>query len=278
MTLLDSVAGNLPQGIRLKTHSGFSFHNYHIQPRQTISCRAGILSIEGAALSVDLRTARKWRADLTTMQIVLAHRATHRAWETAWATLCANRPQHGLAPLAGESFTLEEGFALYAGAPPLARKAAPAMTALLQATQMLDSNAACASIKPLIGLGPGVTPSGDDFLIGYLAALWSTAGRGPQRRAFLSAIGAQIAQLAAHTNTISRAYLLHAGGGDVSEWLAALIQAIGAGKTPAAVQPLAARAIQVGHTSGADSVTGLLAGLKAWQHQPITAQPFRQMW
>ncbi len=54
-------------------------------------------------------------------------------------------------------------------------------------------------VAGLIGLGPGLTPSGDDFLVGYLAGLWCSAGSTRLRVEFLSALGKAIVRFyAAH--------------------------------------------------------------------------------
>src|SRR2546422_10610602 len=92
--------------------------------------------------------------------------------------------------------------------------------ALIDATRNLQVDGAITAIRPLIGLGPGLTPSGDDFIVGYLAGLWSTAGSDSSRLRFMSSLGAWLSQAAAGTNAISRTYIKSAVYGNVSEPIA----------------------------------------------------------
>ena len=127
---------------------------------------------------------------------------------------------------------------------------------LVGATQSGDIDAASDAVSQVIGLGDGLTPAGDDFLVGYLAGLWS-ASRARARDAVRNAVGAAIAANAARTGTISRHYLEAAIAGEVSEPLARLAAAIGNGDTRNTEQAAAA-ALSVGATSGAAASYGLL--------------------
>jgi len=66
------------------------------------------------------------------------------------------------------------------------------------------------------------------------------------------------------TNAISRTYLTHAARGQVSSRLADLAEAICRGENSDRLLAAAESAMQVGHTSGMDAVTGLLIGLVVW--------------
>jgi hypothetical protein len=71
------------------------------------------------------------------------------------------------------------------------------------------------------------------------------------------------------TNDISRTYLYHAARGQVSSLLANLAGAICHGESPDRLLEITEAAMQVGHTSGMDAVTGLLIGLTAWDGNPL---------
>jgi hypothetical protein len=116
----------------------------------------------------------------------------------------------------------------------------------------------------LIGLGPGLTPSGDDLLVGYLAGLWCTVRDQGKRAQFISSLGKTVIRLSRQTNDISRTYLYHAVRGQVSSQLANLAEAISYAENPERLLAIAESAMRVGHTSGMDAVTGLLVGLTAW--------------
>jgi hypothetical protein len=109
-----------------------------------------------------------------------------------------------------------------------------------------------------------LTPSGDDFIVGYLAGLWSTAGNDSSRLRFMSSLGAWLSHAAAGTNAISCTYIKSAVYGNVSEAIATLAQLVGQAKCMDSVREAARTALQVGHTSGTDGVLGLLLGCIAW--------------
>ena len=113
----------------------------------------------------------------------------------------------------------------------------------------------------MIGLGPGVTPSGDDILIGFLAGLWSKAGENQTMLAFIRSFGQELMRCAMQTNEISRTYLYHATQGQFSSSLSRLAEAIAKGDP---VEKALEEAMRIGHSSGMDSVTGLLIGLCVW--------------
>jgi hypothetical protein len=147
-----------------------------------------------------------------------------------------------------------------AGAP---RKAGRAMRDLLNVTRRYDSTYT-SSVTALIGLGSGLTPSGDDLLVGYLTGLWCTVRGGSERMQFIASLGKTIIELSSQTNDISRTYLYHAVHGQVPNRLANLAEGIGRGEDREHLGEIAAAAFNVGHTSGMDAAAGLLVGLTAW--------------
>jgi len=151
----------------------------------------------------------------------------------------------------------------------LLQQGAYTIPSLLQTTCHLQLREAMISVQSLIGLGYGLTPSGDDFLVGYLAGLWCTAGANPSRMQFLMALGSELSQVSQHTNEISCTYLRSAAKGHVSEALAKLAQQLNQANDMSSVRAATQAALQVGHTSGSDGVLGLLLGCLAWQGLPL---------
>ncbi|HYM67999.1 MAG TPA: DUF2877 domain-containing protein [bacterium] len=113
----------------------------------------------------------------------------------------------------------------------------------------------------LAGLGPGLTPSGDDFLAGVLVALALAHEQRPDP--VLAEIAGLLVETAApRTHEISAAYLRAAYAGEVSDRWHPLIGAIAAGD--AAGAGAAARGVtEIGETSGADMLAGFIGGLGA---------------
>lgn len=118
-----------------------------------------------------------------------------------------------------------------------------------------------AGVRGFKGCGLGLTPSGDDFIAGLLLALscMEQAG-GPPAPLFGNAIS-RIAQEARGESFLANAFLALASRGRVFARTKALFQALAEGAA-AAVIAATESALQVGATSGADLLVGLLLGLE----------------
>jgi hypothetical protein len=104
----------------------------------------------------------------------------------------------------------------------------------------------------LLGLGDGLTPSGDDCLVGALAVLHH-ADREWLPRGGASAVGAIAGSARERTTTIGREFVLHALAGRFSEPVLAVLRAISPDEQQRAVAGLAG----LGATSGADTLCGM---------------------
>jgi hypothetical protein len=232
---------------------------------QAAACRGGVLRIEGTELAIDLRAASCWHIDLVALQLDLRRPEVACAWTVAWRELTAHRCSDGFSAI----ITPVWGGAQ---APPtsvtqaiLGQLGDQAVRALLEATHDCLLADAIIAMRPMIGLGPGLTASGDDFLVGYLAGLWSTAGDEPARLRFLNAAGAWLCRVAEErTNSISHAYLKSAARGHVSEPIATLAQQVSLAQDVGGVRAATQAALSVGHTSGAAGTLGLLLGCLGW--------------
>lgn len=108
----------------------------------------------------------------------------------------------------------------------------------------------------LVGLGPGLTPSGDDFLAGFLVAL-RRLGRGD----LADAVARVVVPLAATaTNSIAAAHLAHAAEGEMAARLVDVLDRIAAGGD---AEGLLDRVETIGHTSGWDCLAGMVAAAAA---------------
>ena len=127
----------------------------------------------------------------------------------------------------------------------LSGHAQPALDAL---ERWLVGNALGEEAGGLIGLGPGLTPSGDDYLGGMLVALRLT-GRGVQADGLWRWLEPR---LKARTSAISAAHLAAAAAGEAHEALHRVLNG-----------ELELDALNaVGHTSGWDALAGAMAVLR----------------
>lgn len=144
------------------------------------------------------------------------------------------------------------------------REAAAVLAALETACRGLDVRAALPLVLRLIGWGEGLTPAGDDLLVGWCAALDALAGGHELRVRFARGVGAAIATRTERTTPIAAHSLRLATQGHFDAGMHGLRDALFCGDDVARLHGALAGALAVGSTSGADTVTGLLSGCEAW--------------
>jgi hypothetical protein len=134
------------------------------------------------------------------------------------------------------------------------KKASLAIEKLLPAILAEDSEVMRESAAAIGGLGAGLTPAGDDFLVGLMHALWATR---PETAAL--AVSLVLAKAAIpRTNSLSAAWLKVASQGEAGEPWHELIEAIAA-INDEAVERAVMRILPTGHSSGADALGGFIA-------------------
>lgn len=135
------------------------------------------------------------------------------------------------------------------------QKASPAIDKLLSAILVEDRNTMSETAAALGGLGAGLTPAGDDFLIGLMHALW--VGRSSAAALALSLVLAESA--IPRTNSLSAAWLRVASQGEAGEPWHQLVWAIAKGSDRDSVERAVMRILPTGHSSGADALGGFVA-------------------
>ena len=193
------------------------------------------------------------------LQIHIGHctidlRTTH-LWHPRLAEVTALEPTDFL--LAHLS-PLQSASPLYTGLPALVARAQRGMHRLQSGLIQHNEQFIAEGTKQLAGLGPGLTPAGDDFLVGLLAALTAWPARWPAT----AAIRQQIATCARpHTTRLSGTWLAQAGVGHFGEAWHQLVATLNAGVSTTTVETLTAMAM-TGATSGIDALCGFHFGLQ----------------
>lgn len=132
---------------------------------------------------------------------------------------------------------------------------------LAAAARALADNAGADALLALCGLGIGLTPSGDDALVGMLAVAQCAGRAGESRAEFAARLGDGL------STEVSLGYLRLALGGEFSIPVLRLMNALtapaGSAGAPKSSHNLAARAVhevsRIGHSSGADLLAGVTA-------------------
>ncbi|OQA14829.1 MAG: hypothetical protein BWY63_03070 [Chloroflexi bacterium ADurb.Bin360] len=129
------------------------------------------------------------------------------------------------------------------------------LTALDAAGKSGDADAFVAAAALLAGWGPGLTPSGDDFLAGLMLSFW--AQKGEAARPLCERIAA-VALL--RTTRLSGAFLQAAANGLADARWHALLHAL-TGAPGVMLKQATREVLAFGATSGLDSLAGFLWGL-----------------
>lgn len=135
------------------------------------------------------------------------------------------------------------------------------LSAAIRSAQRQDAHSCVEHLRRIIGLGYGLTPSGDDSVIGALA----------YTRLFHPYTHRQLSHAVSHlldrTTMVSATYLRHGARGHFSNLLADTLRGFYDTPSPDALR----RLLRTGHTSGEDTARGILIA-----HRTIDNQPFNQ--
>ena len=202
---------------------------------------ARAISVGEAGFVVDLTAAQPWEPRLSpTKGSIWAVRSP-----IAWRLSAMHADRGGLGSIAA---------------------AGPHLAALASAIGRLDRPAAAHAARGLIGLGPGLTPSGDDGLAGVEAALHAM---GHPLAGFLASALDDVDE---RTTRVSATLLEHAARGEFAERIQRLLGALLDGLLASLADEID-RAVRWGATSGSDTLHGVLLGLDAAATGTRRAEP-----
>lgn len=232
--LCEDRFGTVPNGVAL---AQWAHLPAMLSPGQTFQMENGVLHFPRVSLSLQLRSIPK------DTQI---HLPNKEALYAGVQKLLSKTKYTGLSPLA---------YPLFAGQMPnmnpYCQAALPHVQALLEALQQENGANLQNSVEPLLGLGPGLTPSGDDLLSGLMYGLRHSPARdNPPSVALRHAILEMAPQ---RTNAVSADYLTAIANDAPFDPMAA------AWRNPAmGAAPLMA----IGNNSGSEMLLGLMCA--AW--------------
>ena len=225
-TLLAADRSDQPSGIRLTSDApGLPA----IRTGDPVEVRAGHLRVANAV--IDCRAATRWDPG---------------AWPLASGGLQARLRWLEIAALRRA----------WAGAASMAQVLCKALAE--------DDLALAAAVRGVVGRGPGLTPSGDDVIVGLLTALDMQRGAARER------LARALAPALPTTTDLSRHLIAEAAQGLRGRALHELGAALLSGVDLAAATE---RALAVGASSGGDAAIGLVAGCRHLFPAPERAVP-----
>jgi len=234
LTVASPEEGGLPNGILADL--GPDWHALGLRPGMVVSASDRDVLVPDARLEIQFDTARRWSPQF---------RRPARSVDVATARWRRRRAAAGRTAEAHASADDSLG---------TLKAARPIVVALTAALETGDRSTAAAMAASLVGLGPGLTPSGDDVLVGIEAALHALAH--PSAGFTTLAMGG----VEERTTAVAATLLRHAAAGEFAERLHTLLAAL-LGPDDATIPAAINRAVAWGATSGADCLVGVLIGL-----------------
>lgn len=234
------------------------------KPEDWIILEADQISFANPAFTLPLQTAFTWEPRL------LLKDANIKKASCAWpaqalqvAEVLQNTPSNGISPLIslfidGQTDPCPN---------PYCHFIAPQIKALYENLITLDLPACLDTAHDLIGFGPGLTPSCDDFLSAVLSVFFYAQDYYPDAFSDYTSFSEQLVVLAnANTTRISAAMLAHSAQGKLSARYQDLLASAFLGEQ-ASFPVKVLGALDCGDSSGADFLLGFYCALTALIHQ-----------
>jgi len=225
-----------------------------------VVAREGSVSLGGVLAVNGLGEAPTWRPELSPPQDVEARGLLESLLTALDAVKLHGRPE-GFKPLVPHVCGLmgvEPGASPLWGRNPYAEVALPCVEGLVGLLELGDAWGAAREASGLVGLGPGLTPSGDDFLCGLMGSLSVASPLLGGLRSDVEEMNRMVfSSVDGRTNPISCGILKHYAGGRPSGSASELIQSLLDGHD-SCIEGSVRRVCRAGHSSGTDLVVGVL--------------------
>lgn len=250
ITLLAQNCANNPHGVRLSCSPRLD----RILPSETPVWMSRDRIVFGDTLVVTIDQAPTWTPRL---------QAGMLDWQAGHGdnVLLLERLLRKRVARTGSDF-LAAALGVQPAATALAARVAQVLTGLSHGVHAMDADASLEAIARFVGLGPGLTPAGDDFIVGWLAGV-ALAARTRAQLDFLHNVCAGLGAMRGATTSFSWQHLDDARALLFSERLSELGVAI----VTLAPEPVLADRVDaqlaVGASSGADAAAGLIVALLA---------------
>ena len=273
LAITDPMSARVPNGIVIDPGPSRSEEFLGLRANMTVRAGHGCVDIPVAGLRIEIAGVPRWdprpqfpfrsldlagfERNLDRLAWLIHRDAGSKPW--SFASLLhpsAAHAQDTSAPSQGE----EAQRAL------LAQRARPAVTALLDAVKEGGTDRISAAAWRLAGLGRGLTPSGDDFLIGVCGAIALADAMLPGSRDAARSSAAcrrdralAIAAAADRTTALSAVWIRHAAHAEFSSELGRVLVTL-ADEDAVELHAAVTELLAVGGVSGLDTATGLMHG------------------
>ncbi|TGE31510.1 DUF2877 domain-containing protein [Desulfosporosinus sp. Sb-LF] len=241
------------------------FTHYGIEPGTLVRLDSDLTMLNIGSLSVSLKNATLWESPIAHFgaPLPLSQIKANLVEVGRWVNL-TNSTSSGLTKLFPHLESLRSGTYLPpSNTDPVTFLAGQAINSLLPALRTADRTSIKESASSLIGLGPGLTPSGDDYLAGLLLSLAAAAKLLPESFTLAqNELSNTVIGLAPGlTNDLSYQMLLFAARETGSELMENMVVALFcATQTKSSLIQAAVDLSAVGASSGFDQLLGIMSG------------------
>lgn len=257
-----------PRSILIKTEASAPMSAPGFEKGARVSYEGDALDVGAGSVRIDLSRARIYKEEKLTTKTPLAGVETAALNLRVLRDVIYTHPgREGLVPLL-EDVELRGPMKLFLE--PLggsvAETARPHIERLMWGLFSGDLGAVTGNAGAILGLGPGLTPSCDDFLSGLFLSLGyagkSFYGKGDGRARFFKKAGDEILKLAKEKTTVySLALIEDAGKGEGPLAATRLIRSLLTG-SPEDTASAAKTLLRMGATTGADTAVGIYYGVR----------------
>ena len=245
-----------PLNVTLPGHAGMEFLRLE-KPGNRVSVERGLIALGDFRIGLD--QAARYRTPVLFSRRPLSRGRILGNVHDAQNMIIETGRLEGLGTLL---YPLRGEVAPLLSASPFVHTALMGIVSLSRHFSMGDERGAVAAARGLIGLGVGLTPSGDDLLSGALAALNLGASNGFLLRSNLRKVARGVTSAAGNRTTIfSLNHLQQASVGSVNEFVYGFVEDLYTGSETDMKESLASL-VHFGATSGTDTALGATLGVK----------------
>ncbi len=247
LAIADPALGGLPNGISVDL--GADFRAIGLRLGMPVVVSRTTAAVPDVQLQIDIGSAARWSPTIGSRpegdgRPIARWRARSGAvWTMAGVRGAAN----GFGPLLRREASRSRGL-------DVAGRASASIADLCRSLRHHDRVGSVRAARGLVGLGEGLTPSGDDFLAGFVAALWTLGS--PDAGLLADAI----VDRDERTTMVSGTLLQHAAKGEFAERIHELMGAL-LDIDDVGIAESIERAVAWGASSGTDCLLGALVGL-----------------
>lgn len=238
---------SFPSAIRLEAETPYSLGQGGISIGEGVDITRGRILFDISPLCIEISRARSWNAGLQFIKPMVPPRVFHKNLNQARRIILEYGNSDGLSSILDT-----------ANPSRLVKFVMPGIERLAQALRLQNHRLVSQAASGILGFGPGLTPSADDFILGIMASLYYIGNYyGCSLAATKALVLSMTEGTGGRTTLISETMLGNGAQGYFPEPLRRLMQAITSRET---VKDECVSVMDIGGCSGSDCASGVVFG------------------